>query len=169
MNAAGTLAPLKYIAWIADYMERNRSVFGRCKEAVKEMVQQFPELTAVPGHVQVPGWGKRGHWWCTTKEGQIVDPTASQFPHIYSYEPWKPGDEVMVGKCFNCGDEIWVPLLDIDVAPERKTFCDPMILDDGSEEYNCEKEYEAYLEKENEKYEQADEGRDQTDSTDGHR
>lgn len=71
---------------------------------------------------------------------------------IFGYEPWKPGDEVRVGKCMNCGEEIWEAVQTIDVAPEQKCICSP----------ECHAEFEAYLEKELEGQEEIKEGETST-------
>jgi len=103
-----------YRDWIRAYEARcggPSGTYARCAEATTEMVEAFPELLRVPGHVNCPfPWGRRAHWWCVTAEGEIVDPTKGQFPGIYSYDPFKEGDEVRLGKCMNCGDEIWGPI-----------------------------------------------------------
>lgn len=116
--------PTKYDEWIRNYTEDGKKpVLGKCREAVVEMIQQFPELKEVRGHVLVMGWGMRGHAWCVDPDGIIVDPTKSQFPIIIVYEPWVPGTEVRVGKCMECGSEIWAPVFNLEETPARKTFC----------------------------------------------
>ncbi len=102
----------KYGEWIAEYLLRfddPAATLGRCKQAVEEMKEAFPELEIVRGHVYCPQpWGKRGHWWLKDEEGKIVDPTESQFLcGIYEYEEYREGAPVRVGKCMNCGDDIW--------------------------------------------------------------
>ena len=97
----------EHAAWIEKYVaEQKGFVLGRCMEATAKMREAFPELKEVRGHVYTT-WGKRSHVWLIDADGTIVDPTASQFRFIFQYEPWKPGDEVRVGKCMNCGSEIW--------------------------------------------------------------
>jgi hypothetical protein len=93
----------KYSKWISDYVARTPYMRGRCGSATQEMVESFPELR------RVPGWASAvEHWWCETPEGEIVDPTVSQFDgDEVSYKEWKPGDEVRVGRCMNCGIDIW--------------------------------------------------------------
>lgn len=116
---------MSYLEWITAYSEQKEgNLLGRCAEATKAMVAAFPELTRVPGHVY-GYWGKRAHWWCETADGQVVDPTASQFPDAFlEYERWMPGDEVRVGKCMNCGSEIWREVKTLDEEPPRESFCD---------------------------------------------
>lgn len=102
----------EYRAWIRAYEETSggrASTLGKCESASREMVEAFPELTQVRGHVLCPEpYGKRGHWWCETEDGTVIDPTAGQFTFgIFSYEEYVEGDEIRLGKCMNCGDEIW--------------------------------------------------------------
>lgn len=109
-----------YSAWIAAYLERrNGCVLGECHRGTAEMQTAFPELKQIRGHVYTLSWGKRGHVWLEAPDGTIVDPTASQFPVILSYEPWVPGCTVRVGKCMNCGEEIWEALESLEHVVER--------------------------------------------------
>lgn len=127
----------KYVEWIEDYERRqNGHLLGRCAEACKEMHAAFPELKIVKGHVETGVWGRRGHWWLTTPEGEIIDPTAKQFPVIFEYEPFQPGSLVRVGKCCNCGDEIWEPIQSLDQDHGQKSICSK----------ECHDSYVAYLE-----------------------
>jgi len=111
-----------YTEWIQQYLdEHNGSVYSHCQDAVEKMVEAFPELEKVPGHVFVMGWGQRAHWWCVTSEGEIVDPTKSQFPMVFDYEAWVPGTEVYVGKCMNCGAEIYKAVQKLEEAAGLNT------------------------------------------------
>lgn len=111
-----------YAGWIRGYEVRTPALLGRCRDAVVEMRSAFPELTEVRGHVFC-AWGRRGHAWLVTSDGTIVDPTRGQFPGPVEYEPWKPGDTVRVGKCMNCGDEIWRPAQTLAEEPKRESAC----------------------------------------------
>jgi len=100
--------------WIRAYEAKcggGPATLGKCREAVEEMVAQFPELTLVRGHVDCPPpWNRRAHWWTKRADGTIVDPTVGQFVcGILRYEEYKEGDPVRLGKCMNCGVEIWGP------------------------------------------------------------
>lgn len=100
---------MTYADWIASYLARfshPEACLGRCAEAVEEMALAFPELEIKKGHVYTT-WGKRGHWWLVTDDGSIVDPTAAQFPIIFEYEEYVEGAEVRVGRCMNCGEDLW--------------------------------------------------------------
>jgi hypothetical protein len=62
----------------------------------------------------------------TCTHGVVFDeaeaPTESQFPAVLSYAEWKPGDEVRIGKCMDCGQEIWEAVASLDDA-RTKRFC----------------------------------------------
>ena len=124
-----------YAEWSTEYLTRFKEsahCLGLCKEAVNEMAAAFPELTRVPGHVYSV-WGKRAHWWLTAPDGTIVDPTRAQYPGPITYEPFKEGDEVRLGRCMECGAEIW------GTNPEAvysTCLCNE----------TCERNYAAYLE-----------------------
>jgi hypothetical protein len=77
-----------------------------CRVYVELMREDFPELRVVRGHYICPTWGKRAHWWLSTDQGDIVDPTAAQFPShgCGDYEVWEEGAEEPTGKCMNCGE-----------------------------------------------------------------
>lgn len=70
--------------------------------ATLEMQQEFPELIRVRGHYIDCLLGDRPHWWLKTKDGEIVDPTASQF-NPGDYEEFDESNPI-TGKCLNCGD-----------------------------------------------------------------
>jgi hypothetical protein len=84
------------------------------------MREAFPELQEVRGHVTT-AWGKDGHVWLVDPDGAIVDPTAGQYPYVAAYDPWKPGDEVCVGKCMNCGCQIWEAVQSLEGVKRRDT------------------------------------------------
>ena len=53
---------------------------GKCKEMSEHLCKEDPTLTLQRGWYECPIWGKQQHWWCTTPEGKIIDPTKDQFP-----------------------------------------------------------------------------------------
>lgn len=113
----------QYKEWIKTWLETHGdSGYGKCQQAVETMITAFPELRIARGHVNST-WGRRAHWWCVGPDSQVIDPTVSQFPGIWSYDEWKPGDEVRIGKCMNCGDEIWCPVHTLDTPPRQKCVC----------------------------------------------
>jgi hypothetical protein len=95
-----------YQQWIDEWLQNNNPM-GRCAGATKEMHEAFPELRLVCGHVYSISHGCSQHWWLETVDDEIIDPTASQFSMIGSYKEYQEGDEVRVGKCMNCGDDIY--------------------------------------------------------------
>jgi hypothetical protein len=79
-----------------------------CKEAVALLVALCPELTATRGQVvmlNAPDGDTNPwpHWWAVTASGEIVDPTASQFPSRLEYRPFDESLGSPTGKCPNCG------------------------------------------------------------------
>lgn len=126
----------RYDDWIRRHVEEHgAALLGRCKESTAEMRAAFPELVEVRGHVWVMGWGRRGHIWLSTRDGMIIDPTASQFPNIMCYEAWRPGDLVRAGTCMDCGEEIWVAVDTLDGPPPERSFCSE----------DCERSFIAHL------------------------
>lgn len=103
-----------YQTWIENWLEKNSGPnedgYGQCKQAAEEMAKAFPELAITKGHAYCPSpWNRRDHWWLKTATGEIVDPTAKQFPLIFEYEEYFPGMHIRLGKCMECGAEIMGP------------------------------------------------------------
>lgn len=102
------LSAERYRRWIA----ANVPLFprGLCAEMTARMVEAFPELRRVRGHVESLATGHAmPHWWCETPAGAVVDPTAAQFE---GYQPVDYQEHVgaePIGKCLNCGDYVFVP------------------------------------------------------------
>ncbi len=97
----------QYKAWISEHVEGDG--YGQCRQATEDMAKEFPELKRVRGHYFDSLWGKREHWWLVDPEGNIVDPTAMQFPTkgTNRYVPWREGDPEPIGQCYNCGDYVF--------------------------------------------------------------
>lgn len=94
----------KYKQWI---YEKNKVFhpYGQCENWCDEMRKVFPELKKVRGFYHCLSWGKREHWWLIDTNGNIVDPTISQFPTLNGhYEPWKEGTPEPTSRCLNCGE-----------------------------------------------------------------
>ncbi len=124
----------RHTAWIECYLELCESKpRGLCGSATQEMVRAFPELTRVPGFVFAEGGARFEHYWCVTVDGEIVDPTASQFWGIRSYVPFQPGDVLRVGRCANCGEEIYKHVRKLPA--KQRSICSK----------DCEDEMGAYL------------------------
>lgn len=125
----------QYLAWIRTYKKENKSVRGKCVEASQLMREAFPELVLVPGYCN-----GAEHMWLKDGEGNIVDPTASQFQKPLQYEEWKPGNGVRFSCCPDCGADIYVhpetfEQLATGSAPDHRSFCDD----------RCEESYLKYL------------------------
>lgn len=108
----------KYAEWIESYVTciPNRFVRGKCAEATRKMVEEFPELRRACGFVFAP-WGEDQHWWCVAPDGSVVDPTREQFPWVGGYEevdPANPHRPIPTGRCMECGNS----------AYGGETFCD---------------------------------------------
>lgn len=90
---------MNYQEWIEENVPDS---YGACREVTKDMQKEFPELRRVRGHYYCWVWGKREHWWL--EDGEVIDPTASQFPSKGKgrYEEWQGLEPT--GKCPNCGE-----------------------------------------------------------------
>lgn len=95
----------EYADWITTVTE----TYGTCREVTEAMAVAFPELTRVRGHYYCFAWGERAHWWLVDPAGEIVDPTATQFPSKGRgvYIPWEEGDQEPTGMCPNCGGNVY--------------------------------------------------------------
>lgn len=112
----------RYAEWIELYLTLcEGKPRGICGSATAEMIRAFPELTRVPGFVFAEGGARFEHYWCTAPDGAIVDPTASQFWGIRSYVPFQPGDVLRVGRCANCGEEIYKRVRSLPA--KRRSIC----------------------------------------------
>jgi hypothetical protein len=76
---------------------------GKCKEMAEALVREDPSLRLVRGYYHCPLWGKQAHWWAEKPDGDIIDPTAEQFPSsgLGDYEEF----DGMV-ECAECGRRI---------------------------------------------------------------
>ncbi len=108
---------MSYDEWIAANHPTYESVYGRCAEATKKMVEAFPELKRVAGHYYDLAIGEREHWWCVAPDGSVVDPTAAQFPTKGRgvYAELDPDAPVPTGRCMDCGAYVY----------NCDTFCSP--------------------------------------------
>lgn len=118
-----------YDEWIKTNYPTRLEAVGMCGTATRRMCEAFPELA------RVAGWlSGRDHWWCVTPDGSIVDPTRVQYDFDGGdYRVFQPGDEVRVGKCMNCGEDIYRSVDCLEGA--REIIC--------SDE--CHASYSAYL------------------------
>ena len=95
-----------YATWITANVT---NTYGRCKDVSEQMSAAFPELTLVRGYYYCWSWGERTHWWLVDEQGEIVDPTAAQFPSkgTGEYVAWVEGSPEPTGMCPNCGGYVY--------------------------------------------------------------
>ena len=100
----------KYSSWINSWTSQYKGVVrGRCRPVSEAMVNDFPELKLSRGFVMTRGGVEFEHWWCVTPDGDVVDPTVSQFDPYHGVLDYSEYDISVHGKepcgrCINCGD-----------------------------------------------------------------
>lgn len=93
-----------YENWIKQHYPYSYLAKLQCAEATQSMVAEFPELRRVRGYIYI-GVHQRPHWWCETKDGEIVDPTVQQYETVPVMYEEVPADAYEPhGKCLECGD-----------------------------------------------------------------
>ncbi len=99
----------EYQNWINEHYRSRTQAYGACAEATTKMQEAFPELIRVRGQYLCWAWGLRDHWWLVTAEGDIIDPTAAQFPSLGKgdYIPRDESQKEPTGMCPNCGGECY--------------------------------------------------------------
>ena len=114
-------------AQYSDWIQANvAKTYGECVDVTQRMQDAFPLLERVRGHYYCPVWGERAHWWLVDVHGEIIDPTAGQFPSKGNgrYEPWDDSQEEPTGRCMGCGgycyggDSVCSPACEVDVMSE---------------------------------------------------
>jgi len=100
-----------YQAWIRENVPENPA--GKCREVTRRMREAFPELRRVRGHF-LDVSGERPHWWLLDPDGDILDPTVSQFglkgpPSPYRYLPRDEREPEPTGRCLECGELCFPP------------------------------------------------------------
>ena len=76
---------------------------GQCKKLVDSLIKEDSTLMPIRGYYHCPFWGKQAHWWAVTPKGEIVDPSARQFPSKGKgeYEPFNG-----IVECSECKKEL---------------------------------------------------------------
>lgn len=93
--------------WISDRYPTADSAKLQCSEATLELVNKFPFLKRVRGHVMVQGQ-LRPHWWCIDPSENVADPTSHQWESpVVFYDPLDEDAEEPHGKCIYCGDLLY--------------------------------------------------------------
>ena len=77
---------------------------GKCKEMSEALCAERPELTLVRGWFDCVFNGRQPHWWTTTPEGEIIDPTVKQFEGGGVCGEYIPCDGFF--ECANCGKKV---------------------------------------------------------------
>ena len=123
----------RYEALRLELLSRTMSSTGACGSFTRVFAERVPELTRVPGFYISPAGHSHGeHWWLVDAAGNIVDPTADQFPSqgTGNYVPYDPTKHLVAkGRCRNCGCTLFA-------FPDRpcSAECDEALAD----EWNCE-------------------------------
>jgi hypothetical protein len=106
-HAPGVASHALFGSWIAERYPTSESAKLQCAEATAAMIDAFPMLRRVRGHVMI-GIDFRPHWWCVTPEGEIIDPTVHQWsaPPVF-YDAMPEDSEEPCGKCIYCGDLLY--------------------------------------------------------------
>jgi hypothetical protein len=120
----------EYEEWINKYVaENNGNVEYRCASASAEMIKHFPELKRERGwvfakmaHELMPY--EHQHWWCSDAEGNVIDPTASQFVYLSNYEIYNEEKHgpLPTGKCHDCGEYVYNNASFCDEVCESRTM-----------------------------------------------
>lgn len=91
----------------AEYISKITNFHATCAEETLKMQRKFPEMKRIRGHYHCLLTGLRPHWWLQAPDGQIVDPTASQFNPGGEYIPWTEGAPEPTSKCLQCGEYVY--------------------------------------------------------------
>lgn len=109
---------------------------GKCHVWSFEIRAYFPELKVVEGFYL--HWE---HFWCVEPDGTIVDMTLPQFftetcvPENYKILD-EENDDICVGKCMNCGWELFGKK-----SEGPRSYCKP---GENDPDQDCEKELDLY-------------------------
>ena len=127
----------KYQAGLDAHSPANKPGKGRgdCGKLSRAIKKVFPELRLVAGYYYCPYWGKQQHWWCVSPEGDIVDPTACQFPSQDGDYEELAEENRPVGECMDCGEDVFRKDRLGNDNPYAPNFCNK----------NCSDATEAYL------------------------
>lgn len=114
----------RYTEWISRHVSSDPT--GKCADITLSMAVAFPELRRVRGHyLCLITRREHPHWWMETSKGQVIDPTASQFPSGGSGTYIEHFGPEPTGKCPNCGGYVY----------DGGTVCGDV----------CARQYEAYV------------------------
>lgn len=90
-----------------ELLQRYRTSAHNCAQFSRALAERFSSLKAVAGFYFSPNGASRGeHWWTEDADGNIIDPTADQFPcqGAGRYVRYSPNlHKTVKGKCMGCG------------------------------------------------------------------
>lgn len=146
------------LRWQGDNVDIGVMLRGTCGTYVRKFTEMFPELKEQPGFINfqvgIENYRPGEHYWCVHEDGRIIDPTLEQFYHARNgYQPfYKPLDEekdiIQIGKCMNCGSEIYGTMKELKENGGRKELCDDILDENGEVEESCAADYERYMRRE---------------------
>lgn len=130
-----------------------------CGTYAKRFTEKFPELKEQPGFIAPMGWKgvTKGseHIWCVKEDGTVVDPTLEQFywAAVDHIEPVyhnldKENDIIAIGKCMNCGFEIYGTYNQLMEEGRQELCADVLDPETGTIEQSCASEYEQAMRRE---------------------
>lgn len=72
------------------------AIRGNCSGSTLEMIRVFPELKRICGMVRSKETGDpvSQHFWCETKDGEIIDPTVLQFEEEIVYDDFRTNKKI---------------------------------------------------------------------------
>ena len=93
-----------YSNYLSVHQPYDMSGWGECKERCEAMLEVFPELQMVRGHVLFRGRPTKPepHWWLVDCEGNVLDPTINFDLHLTEYQPHDESGPEPTGECPNC-------------------------------------------------------------------
>ena len=109
-----------HIAFLAELITKRRNELGsgwkaasdseicryQCLEFSKKFAEKFG-LKVVPGFYEINDYPHE-HWWCVDDNGQVIDPTATQFSKGGTYSPHSEGKhKARIGACPECGTDLF--------------------------------------------------------------
>lgn len=102
----------RYEALRKELLDISKSSRGSCGYFTRIFSERFPELKRVAGFYYAPGGvhSHGEHWWLTDAAGNIVDPTADQFPSQGTgvYVRYDPTRHITAkGTCPGCGSTLF--------------------------------------------------------------
>lgn len=90
---------------LMEFRTSGKSTRGRCKELAEDLIRKSKKpLILVRGFYHCPFWGKQQHWWTKDEDGNIIDPSSSQFPTNGVGAEYEEFDGTI--ECDECGKKV---------------------------------------------------------------